>query len=203
MDIQLQRVFRLLVAAALLMAPAFDAWADYQTMLKQAKRGVQSEQLELGYSHMYGYKGVPKDSREAMRWLTAAQKGGGPLGRRASVNLGIMHGNRLYGYPDGAKSLRLLEAAAVYPDMIGKMARMNLGVMHTKPPEEATMPTNYDKALFWYFAARESSAQLPAGSGFEDQIDTAIRRLMWVTSESAVEIRGRAVEWVRRVERSN
>ena len=195
------RTWTKIAAVGLLFAAyAGSALADYQALLKQATAGDQKAQLGLGHALMYGYEGAPKNTREAVRWLTAAQKGGGAYGRSASVNLGIIYGNRSYGQPNGPKAVKLLEDMARYPDMPGKMARVNLGAMYLKEPDQATVPMNYDKALFWYFAAQASAAPSPPGSGVEHQIDTTIRTLMTRSSESAVEIRGRAVEWVRRVE---
>ena len=59
---------------------------------------------------------------------------------------------------------------------------------------------NFDKALFWYFAAQASGAPEAPGSGVDAQTARSIRQLMAESSESAVEIRGQAIEWVRKAE---
>ena len=186
--------------ALALVAFVASAHADYTTLLKQAKAGDQKSQLELGRVLMYGYDGAPQDPREAVRWLTSAKNGGGEFGRRATVNLGILHSKKSLGQANGAKAVKLLEEVARDAEMTGKMARYNLAVMNHASRDEATIPPNYDKALFWYFAAQASAAPEYPGSGVDAQIDRSIRRLMTESTESAVEIRGQAVEWVRRVE---
>lgn len=176
------------------------ALADYQTLLNRAKAGDQPAQLELGRAYMYGYEGAPKNSPEAVRWLARAQKAGGDYGRAATVNLGILYGRRSFGQPNGATAVKLLEGVARGSDMSGKMARYNLAALYHVPSSEATIPTNFDKALFWYFAAQASGAPEAPGSGVDAQTARSIRQLMAESSESAVEIRGHAIEWVRKAE---
>ena len=80
------------------------------------------------------------------------------------------------------------------------MARFNLAALYHLPTSEATIATNFDKALFWYFAAQASAAPEAVGSGVDAQTARSIRQLMAESSESAVEIRGQAIEWVRKAE---
>ena len=193
---------RILAIGLLFAASAGSALADYTSLLSRAKAGDQGAQLDLGNALMFGFDGAKESPREAIRWLTAARKGGGDLGRRATVNLGLLYGNRSFGQPDGAKAVKLLEEVARWPDMAGKSARSGLASLYHMSPRDATIPTNFDKALFWYFAAQASAA--PEGKfGLNAQINRSIREIMTQSpesSESAVEIQGRAVEWVRRVE---
>ncbi len=176
------------------------ALADYQTMLGRAKAGDQRAQAAVGQALMFGHDGAPQNTREAVRWLTTAQKGGGELSRRATVNLGILYGSRVFGQPNGAKAVKLLEEVARGPDTPGKMARFNLAALYHLPTSEATIATNFDKALFWYFAAQASAAPEAVGSGVDAQTARSIRQLMAESSQSAVEIRGQAIEWVRKAE---
>jgi len=125
---------------------------DYATAVKEflplARQGNSVAQFNLGFMYHEG-KGVPQDSKEALKWYRLAADRGDPA---AQFNLGVMY-DKGDGVPqDDKEAIQWYRLAA---DQGTPSAQLNLGFMYDKGNG---VPQNYVQAYMWYSLAGASGS---------------------------------------------
>ena len=125
---------------------------DYAAALKEflplARDGNSVAQFNLGFMYHEG-KGVPQDSKEALKWYRLAADRGDPA---AQFNLGVMY-DKGDGVPqDSKEAFRWYRLAA---DQGTPSAQLNLGLMYEMG---YGVPQSYVQAYMWYSLAGASGS---------------------------------------------
>jgi len=163
---------------------AYDA-GDYATALNEflplAQRGDAVAQLDLGWMYFSG-RGVPQDSKEAVRWYRAAAEQGEP---NAQVNLGWMYDHGRGVPQDYTEAVRWYRAAAEQGDSggqvdLGRMYENGLGVSQ-----------DYIQAHMWFNLAAASGDATAAKEAIKERDSIASN----MTPEQISEAQRLAREW--------
>jgi TPR repeat protein len=140
-----RRAWRIVYALFLLPALAF-ADDDLADLMARADRGDAYAQVDLATRYLAG-DGVPKDYKEAVRWLrNAAEQGGSD----AQHKLGSLYRDGIGVQKDQAEATRWFRMAA---EQGSASAQYDLGTMFDVA---ARTHEEYSEAAFWYRRAADS-----------------------------------------------